>query len=67
MDRADSGEWTVKDLLFQEVPEEIVPIESEDEDDDDPLFEFSMQKTLRSYMEILSDKKGFLPRGFQNS
>ena len=27
MDRADAGEWTVKDLLFQEVPEEIVPIE----------------------------------------
>ena len=31
MDRADAGEWTVKDLLFQEVPEEIVPIEDEDE------------------------------------
>ena len=27
MDRADAGEWTVKDLLFQDVPEEIVPLE----------------------------------------
>ena len=39
MDRADAGEWTVKDLLFQDIPEEIVPIE-EDEDIDDPLFRF---------------------------
>ncbi|MCZ2257557.1 DEAD/DEAH box helicase [Sporosarcina sp. G11-34] len=57
MDRADAGEWTVKDLLFQEVPEEIVPID-DDEDELDPLFEFTMQKTLRSYMEIISEKKG---------
>ncbi|WP_172371399.1 DEAD/DEAH box helicase [Sporosarcina jiandibaonis] len=62
MDRADSGEWTVKDLLFQDIPEEIVPIES-DEDEDDPLFEFSMQKSLKSYMEVLADKKGLPSAG----
>ena len=62
MDRADSGEWTVKDLLFQDIPEEIVPIDS-DEDEDDPLFEFSMQKSLKSYMEVLSDKKGLPSAG----
>ena len=44
MDRADAGEWTVKDLLFQDVPEEIVPVEHEDEDDEDPLFQFTMQQ-----------------------
>lgn len=60
MDKADAGEWTVKDLLFQDVPEEITLVEEEDEDED-PLFEFTLQKTLRSYMEVLSDKKGLPP------
>ena len=62
MDRADAGEWTVKDLLFQEVPEEIVPLEDE-LDEDDPLLEFTMQKTLRNYMQILSEKKGLPSAG----
>ncbi|KXH84002.1 DEAD/DEAH box helicase [Sporosarcina sp. HYO08] len=56
MDRADAGEWTVKDLLFQEIPEEIVPIE--DDEYEDPLLTFSMHQSLRQYMEMLSDKKG---------
>lgn len=56
MDRADAGEWTVKDLLFQEIPEEIVPIE--DDEYEDPLLTFSMHQSLREYMEMLSDKKG---------
>lgn len=62
MDRADAGEWTVKDLLFQDVPEEIVPLE-EDEDIDDPLFAFTMNQSLRGYMEILADKKGLPTAG----
>ncbi|CAM3134123.1 DEAD/DEAH box helicase [Filibacter tadaridae] len=62
MDQADAGEWTVKDLLFQDVPEEIIPLE-EDEEMDDPLFQFSMQQSLRGYMEMLSDKKGLPPAG----
>lgn len=62
MDRADAGEWTVKDLLFQEIPEEIVPVETED-DEDDPLFEFTMQQTLHNYMKILSEKKGLPSAG----
>ena len=52
----------LKILLFQDIPEEIVPIE-DDEDEDDPLFEFTMQKSLRSYMEMLSDKKGLPSAG----
>lgn len=62
MDRADAGEWTVKDLLFQDVPEEIVPLE-EDEDIDDPLFAFTMHQSLRGYMEMLADKKGLPAAG----
>lgn len=64
MERADAGEWTVKDLLFQEIPEEIVPLKNDDdEEDDDPLLEFTMQKTLRNYMQILSEKKGLPSAG----
>jgi SNF2 family DNA or RNA helicase len=62
MDRADAGEWTVKDLLFQDIPEEIVPLE-EDEDIDDPLFAFTMQQSLRGYMDMLADKKGLPTAG----
>ena len=60
MERADAGEWTVKDLLFQEIPEEIVPMKNDEDDEalqDDPLLTFSMQKSLRTYMEALADKK----------
>ncbi|MFC5589144.1 DEAD/DEAH box helicase [Sporosarcina soli] len=62
MDRADAGEWTVKDLLFQDIPEEFIPLE-EDEELDDPLFAFTMQQSLRNYMEMLSDKKGLPATG----
>ncbi|MCZ2258682.1 DEAD/DEAH box helicase [Sporosarcina sp. G11-34] len=65
MDRADAGEWTVKDLLFQDIPEEIVPLDNDDEEDD-PLFEFTMQKSLRSYMELLSEKKGLPSAGISS-
>ncbi|WP_342508512.1 DEAD/DEAH box helicase [Sporosarcina sp. FSL K6-2383] len=65
MDRADAGEWTVKDLLFQDVPEEIVPLE-EDDEIDDPLFAFSMQQSLRGYMDMLSEKKGLPSAGISD-
>lgn len=68
MERADAGEWTVKDLLFQEIPEEIVPLKYEDEEDtDDPLLIFSMQQSLRTYMETLAEKKGLPTAGIPSS
>ncbi|MDW0108666.1 DEAD/DEAH box helicase [Sporosarcina aquimarina] len=57
MEQADNGEWTVKDLLFQELPEEIVPAD-EDEFDEDPLLAFTMQQSLRQYVDQVMDKKG---------
>lgn len=56
MEQADAGQWTVKDLLFQELPEELMPIEEEEEED--PLFAFSMQQSLRQTMEMLAEKNG---------
>ncbi|PIC57820.1 ATP-dependent helicase [Sporosarcina sp. P12(2017)] len=60
MEQVDDGEWTVKDLLFNEVPEEIAPVYDEEEDDD-PLVAFSMQQSLRKVMNMLHDKKGLPP------
>lgn len=62
MEQADAGEWTVKDLLFQEMPEEIIPIE-EDDGSDDPLLAFSMQQSLRDYVEMVSNKQGLPDAG----
>ena len=62
MEQADAGEWTVKDLLFQEIPEEIIPIE-DDSESDDPLLAFSMKQSLREYVEMVSDKSGLPDAG----
>ncbi len=62
MDRAENENWTVRDLLFQELPEELmIPDDEEDDDRDDPFFQFEMHKSLRDYMQKLVDKKGLPP------
>lgn len=71
MEKADDGEWTVKDLLFQDIPEEIVP-DTHDEEDDPlndttPFISFSMQASLRHYMEMLADKKDLPAAGIPDS
>lgn len=72
MEQADDGEWTVKDLLFQEIPEEIVPDLADDEDSDDlnetiPFISFSMQSSLRNYMEMLAEKKDLPTAGIPDA
>ncbi len=60
MSQAEEENWTVRELLFKELPETLIaPIE--DEDDamrDDPMFAFEMQRSLKHYVDQLSDKKG---------
>ncbi|MFJ6209397.1 DEAD/DEAH box helicase [Lysinibacillus sp. NPDC092081] len=62
MQQADDESWTVRELLFRELPEDLsLPLEEEDADDamrDDPIFAFELQKSLKSYMEQLQEKKG---------
>lgn len=62
MQQAEDESWTVRELLFRELPEDLsLPLEEEDADDamrDDPLFAFELQKSLKSYMEQLQEKKG---------
>lgn len=65
MEQAKEENWTVRDLLFRELPETLTaPIEDDTEDDaerDDPLFAFEMQQSLQTYIEQLQNKKG-LPK-----
>ena len=65
MEQAKEENWTVRDLLFRELPETLTaPIENDLEDDaerDDPLFAFEMQQSLETYIEQLQNKKG-LPK-----
>lgn len=61
MDKAEEENWTVRELLFRELPDELsAPIEEDEEDAerDDPLFAFEMQQSLKSYVEQLQHKNG---------
>ena len=62
MKKSDSENWTVKELLFREIPEEMALMMDEEESvNEDPLFQFELQKSLQSLMEQLQEKKGFPP------
>lgn len=60
MNQAEEENWTVRDLLFRELPETlVVPLEDEEDiERDDPLFAFEMQQSLKSYIEQLQHKQG---------
>ncbi|MEG0259393.1 MAG: DEAD/DEAH box helicase [Lysinibacillus sp.] len=62
MQQADDENWTVRELLFREMPEDLaLPLEEEDEEDamrDDPMFAFELQQSLKQYIEQLQEKKG---------
>lgn len=62
MQQAEDESWTVRELLFRELPENLsAPLEEEDADDalrDDPIFALEIQQSLKAYMEQLLEKKG---------
>ncbi|RHW39982.1 DEAD/DEAH box helicase [Lysinibacillus yapensis] len=64
MDQAEDENWTVKELLFRELPEELVApldMDEDDEERDDPLFAFEMQRSLQDYLDQLTTKKNLPP------
>ncbi|WP_042470947.1 DEAD/DEAH box helicase [Bacillus ndiopicus] len=62
MDKATHEQWTVKELLFRELPETLTaPLEELDEDDaerDDPILAFEIQNSLQQYLQQLQEKQG---------
>ncbi|MBD8025437.1 DEAD/DEAH box helicase [Ureibacillus sp. Re31] len=71
MDKAEEENWTVRELLFRELPDEFSALEEDEEDAqrDDPLFTFEMQRSLKEYVDQLQHKKGLPsilpPKGLQ--
>ena len=60
MEQAEEEDWTVRDLLFKELPETLTET-IEDEDDaqrDDPMFAFEMQQSLQKFIEQIQLKEG---------
>ncbi|MFC7365775.1 DEAD/DEAH box helicase [Bhargavaea changchunensis] len=71
METAEKSGWTVKDLLFRDLEEELGTgrEEAEDEDEDDPLFDFLLQHSLKDAVERIRSKEGIpetpVPSGLQ--
>ena len=57
MDQTESENWTVKELLFRELPDALVQDDDSGDENDDPLFQFELNKSLQKYLEQLQDKK----------
>ena len=60
MQQAEEQQFTVRELLFRELPDELsIPLEdSEDATRDDPMLTFELQQSLRAALEQLQEKKG---------
>ncbi|MER1984364.1 MAG: DEAD/DEAH box helicase [Solibacillus sp.] len=58
MEQAEEENWTVRDLLFRELPETLPISLDEESAEEDPLFVFDMQQSLKNYITQLQDKKG---------
>ncbi|MGB3261062.1 DEAD/DEAH box helicase [Paenisporosarcina sp.] len=58
MEQTESEDWTVKELLFRELPDALVLDEDNLEEEEDPLFQFELNQSLQKYLEQLQDKKG---------
>lgn len=58
LDRSEEEEWTVRDLLFQELPDELT-LAADEEDEDDPLIQFQLHQSLETYLNQLQEKKAF--------
>lgn len=54
IDEAEDADWTIKDMLFQNVPEIML---EEAVEEDDPLVEFNLNKSLKVLLDKLLDKR----------
>lgn len=60
MEKAEDEEWTVRDLLFKDVAQELsIPLEMDDDYElDDPVLQFELQRSLKDYVQKIVDKQG---------
>ena len=58
IEEAEDADWTIKDMLFQNVPEIML---EENIEEDDPLVEYHLNKSLRTLLDKLLDKRDLPP------
>lgn len=54
IEEAEDADWTIKDMLFQNVPEMML---EETAEEDDPLVEFHLNRSLKTLLDKLLDKR----------
>ncbi|MCH4826853.1 MAG: DEAD/DEAH box helicase [Planococcus sp. (in: firmicutes)] len=54
IEEAEDADWTIKDMLFQNVPEIML---EETTEEDDPLVEFHLNRSLKTLLDKLLDKR----------
>ncbi|MGI2327714.1 DEAD/DEAH box helicase [Planococcus sp. YIM B11945] len=54
IEEAEDADWTIKDMLFQNVPEIML---DDAVDEEDPLVEFHLNKSLKTLLDKLLDKR----------
>src|SRR5690606_19165839 len=54
IEEAEDADWTIKDMLFQNVPEIML---DETADEEDPLVEFHLNRSLKTLLDKLLDKR----------
>ncbi|MDN7241770.1 DEAD/DEAH box helicase [Planococcus sp. N028] len=54
IEEAEDADWTIKDMLFQNVPEIIL---EDSVDEEDPLIEFQLNRSLKTLLDKLLDKR----------
>ncbi|MGE6368853.1 DEAD/DEAH box helicase [Planococcus kocurii] len=54
IEEAEDADWTIKDMLFQNVPDIML---EETADEEDPLVEFHLNRSLKTLLDKLLDKR----------
>lgn len=72
MEKVEEENWTVRDLVFREISEELITLNVEDNDEyDNPLLTFQMKKSLERFVDQISNKHGLpkveIPKNLQTT
>lgn len=58
MEKTENEKWTVRDLLFRELQEEMAQVVDDVTEQDDPLLQLTIQQSVERYLQQLEQKEG---------
>lgn len=61
MEQTENSKWTVRDLLFREVQEELTELVDEVDEQESPTLQLHIQASLHNYLQQLENKEGLPP------